>query len=694
MKNKNLFLVAIFLLSFILNGLTVYANNYRSEASLALKQLDTSKYFIAFKLPVAPHTKKQFQQIIATLNNCAQKMELNYMEKHAYMGHVLRDGKIDYARSFEEQNFYVYKLHQTHFLGNFGALGTDKAEYSYHYPMLKGYQVTIQPLKQVFTSRKNFEGIFFLETLDQEKYVTFLTLLNQDLNLAFKTHYTLNDYQITRQTELLLPSFEIDPSLKPISNYLLIFIVIALLIYFLLEWSQLRLCKLNGWSFSRSFFALASKPLAVLLLSISGDLWALYKKLNLTELLFKQLIGFLIVFCVIYLVMLTMYWVSLNNIKEHYFSTMLFLLLSAVKVLLLTTLISSFAPIGSLLIDGYNTFSHTPTTASHKYAEFFPYVIGNNPVDDESNYEDLKNIYQIADHQGALLLDDSGSSYKQPSTVPSYLVSVTLNINYLNSYPLYDVDHHKIKIDSKIKQTILIFPINKKHLVAKRLEYERKATGASQEYGIKVLYSDPKYNQGFKNIVTGKNIANEILRVITPGNLKAKSSPILNVLSGFSQDALLIPLKGTSLPQLKKKWDLILKKYNLSDNAPQMIRYDQGNIEELRRTLGNILADLLELLVLFLVVLALSFYSLLSFFKKNLTQIELKNTFGYSRLRNYYPYLAMLVFQYIVMLAFYPNQDVSKEVYLVVTSLFFVLEFFILNLFISYLESEAKKNVK
>ena len=104
-----------------------------------------------------------------------------------------------------------------------------------------------------------------------------------------------------------------------------------------------------------------------------------------------------------------------------------------------------------------------------------------------------------------------------------------------------------------------------------------------------------------------------------------------------------------------------------------MIRYDQGNIEELRRTLGNILADLLELLVLFLVVLALSFYSLLSFFKKNLTQIELKNTFGYSRLRNYYPYLAMLVFQYIVMLAFYPNQDVSKEVYLVVTSLFFVL---------------------
>lgn len=161
--------------------------------------------------------------------------------------------------------------------------------------MLKGYQVTIQPLKQVFTSRKTSKGSF-LETLDQEKYVTFLTLLNQDLNLAFKTHYTLNDYQITRQTELLLPSFEIDPSLKPISNYLLIFIVIALLIYFLLEWSQLRLCKLNGWSFSRSFLLLHQNHWLFFYSLSAVMLWALYKKLNLTELLFKQLIGFLIVF--------------------------------------------------------------------------------------------------------------------------------------------------------------------------------------------------------------------------------------------------------------------------------------------------------------------------------------------------------------------------------------------------------------
>ena len=74
-------------------------------------------------------------------------------------------GKLIMLEVLKNRIFYVYKLHQTHFLGNFGALGTDKAEYSYHYPMLKGYQVTIQPLKQVFTSRKNFRrDLFFRDT--------------------------------------------------------------------------------------------------------------------------------------------------------------------------------------------------------------------------------------------------------------------------------------------------------------------------------------------------------------------------------------------------------------------------------------------------------------------------------------------------------------------------------------------------
>ncbi|MCR1897102.1 hypothetical protein NSA02_09830 [Ligilactobacillus murinus] len=188
-------------------------------------------------------------------------------------------------------------------------------------------------------------------------------------------------------------------------------------------------------------------------------------------------------------------------------------------------------------------------------------------------------------------------------------------------------------------------------------------------------------------------MANEIIMIVTPGNIRhALTQYHLNILSGFANDSLLLPLKKTSLSQLSQQWEPILKKYNLSDNVAQLIRYDHGELEELRQGFGDLLAHFYEQLLLWLIVLALSFYSLLSFFKKNLTQIELKNMFGYSRLRNYYPYLVMLGLQYIVMLAFYPDQNIPKEVYLVVISLFFVLEFFILNLFISYLESEASRS--
>ncbi|MDE6376413.1 MAG: hypothetical protein K2L20_04550, partial [Ligilactobacillus sp.] len=98
--------------------------------------------------------------------------------------------------------------------------------------------------------------------------------------------------------------------------------------------------------------------------------------------------------------------------------------------------------------------------------------------------------------------------------------------------------------------------------------------------------------------------------------------------------------------------------------------------------------------LLLLTIISLSFYCLLSFFNKNIYNIGLKNTLGYSRFRNYWPYWCFLLFQYSLTPLFYTDVYLSKTIYFTLDGLFFVLEFFILNLFISYLESEAKKNVK
>lgn len=677
MKTKNLFLSVICLFSFILSGITAYSSNYHSEVKLASQQLDTSEHFIAFKLPLVAHTKKQFRQLITIVDESAQKFGLNYMEKNVYLGYPLENGRLNYAKSISEQNFYVNNLHKTSFLGNFGALGSDNSEYTYTYPLLKGYKVTIRPLGSVFKDRKNFEGVFFLETLDLNKYNAFITLLNQHLNQSFMTHYKPRDYQITRSTELLLPFLDDELDLSPLINSLSVFILIAVLIYLLLEWRSLRLYKLNGWSFWRSFLLLTLKPLFAILFAFIYDFWVISKHLELTELLNRQGFIFFAVLVISFLMVGLMYLVSLAPTKERYFSLSLFCLLGGIKIFFLLTLITFFAPLGSLLTGNYG---HKDPELK-KYAEFFPYMIGGNVVDDRNNATELKKIYQIADSQGALLLNDSGSSYKQPNTVARELTSVIINTNYLKLYPLRDVHNKKIIPDPVSKKLVLVFPDTPKDLVTKRLKYEQRNDPIAQKYGIKVFYSNPRSNQNFKNIVTGKNMANEIIMIVTPGNIAHGLTQYhLNILSGFANDSLLLPLKKTSLGQLSQQWEPILKKYNLSDNVAQLIRYDHGELEELRQGFGDLLAHFYEQLLLWLIVLALSFYSLLSFFKKNLTQIELKNMFGYSRLRNYYPYLVMLGLQYIVMLAFYPDQNIPKEVYLVVISLFFVLEFFIRSL--------------
>ncbi len=157
-------------------------------------------------------------------------------------------------------------------------------------------------------------------------------------------------------------------------------------------------------------------------------------------------------------------------------------------------------------------------------------MIGGNVVDDRNNATELEKIYQIADSQGALLLNDSWSSYKQPNTVARELTSVTINTNYLKRYPLRDVHNKKIIPDLASKKLVLVFPDTPKDLVTKRLKYEQKNDPIAQKYGIKVFYSNPRSNQSFKNIVTGKNMANEIIMIVTPGT----SSTLLRNITSIS----------------------------------------------------------------------------------------------------------------------------------------------------------------
>lgn len=692
MKHKALFLTIIFLFTLVLDLITLNQHNAVISERLIMQQLDTSRYFLPFKLPFTPHSHKQFKEFLTILNACAKKEQLNYMEKHVRRAYPHKNGKLDYAHYIHQQKFYVYDLSSTEFLRNFSDFGTSKTKYHYTYPALASYQVTVEPISRALHSDANFEGIFFLETLDQNKFEHFITAVNQSVKRKFKTYYSYDAYIPTAYTELLLPDFGTDFDSVALINYLVLFLLVSLLLYFILQQSNISLYKLNGWSFGRTFTSLALAPLGLILLATSsGDILAILQGFKLTNLPLKQLLVFFIMLLLALFTLALMYTISLNRVKEKIFNNTTFWLLGVTKLFLLTTVIFSLAPLGQLLFSSYN-FVTSRHLALSNYAEFFPLLDGSNRSEIPFSQDEMQ-VYRQADQRGALYINDSNSSYIQPKDVSRAITAVELNLNYLKLHPIRDFHGKKIQISSHERRAVLIVPRTKKHFLPAILKYQREISNIARKNGILVIYSDPKYNRHLINVTSKRNIANEIIRVITPETLK-NPKLILNMLTGSTDDPLLLPLSGP-IAKMDKYWQRVLQKYNLSDNFPQLIRYDKADLEELKLSLGNVISELLSQLLLLAIVFMISFYSMLSFFTKKFYVIGLKNALGYSRLRNYWRYWALMTLQYVLaaLFSFEPELHIAKVVYFILVGLCAVLEIILLDHFINYLERKAIQNV-
>ena len=390
-----------------------------------------------------------------------------------------------------------------------------------------------------------------------------------------------------------------------------------------------------------------------------------------------------------------MYTISLDRVKEKIFNNTTFWLLGVTKLFLLTTVIFSLAPLGQLLFSSYN-FVTSRHLALSNYAEFFPLLDGSNRSEIPFSQDEMQ-VYRQADQRGALYINDSNSSYVQPKDVSRAITAVELNLNYLKLHPIRDLHGKKIQISSHERRAVLIVPRTKKHFLPAILKYQREISNIARKNGILVIYSDPKYNRHLIDVISKKYIANEIIRVFTPNNIgdfQGKDATVLNVLSGFEEDSLLLPL-NSPLAKMNNYWQHILRQQNLNDNLPQLIRYDKADLEELKLSLGNVISELLSQLLLLAIVFMISFYSMLSFFTKKFYVIGLKNALGYSRLRNYWRYWALMTLQYVLaaLFSFEPELHIAKVVYFILVGLCAVLEIILLNHFINYLERKAIQNV-
>ncbi len=654
---------------------------------MAKQQIDPSNRFLAFKIPYTPQNKGEFKKIITILNETAKESNLNYMAKYSYSGYALKDDKPIYSKELKKQHFFVYDIYKTNFLANFGDLGVQRSNYHYTYPLIKNYTVDVTPIEDIFSSNKYVECIFFLETLDPITYDSFIAEVDQKVNATFNTDYSPHDYSLTDTLELLEPFFNDDPNLTAVINYLELFILISLVLYFVLHKRLITIYKLNGLSLWYLFKNLAWQPLTVILSAyLINDLLS-YILYSLSPNWLTQIIQFGIAILLAFATISIMYVTSLNINLEKNFEKLTFGIMCTVKLLLLTILITSLSPLGNLILNGYSNLDKSNSNL-HDFAMFYPAVIGSNSPT-STDYIAENKIFSEADKQNGIFFDNGVSSYIQPPTTDQAERNIIVNYNYLIRTPLKDIHNNAIRLDPLNKKLTLIIPITLKVLTPKAIAYHQKNSDQAQKYGVDVIYSEPKYNQNFKDPLTGRKISNEIIQVVNPSFIQ---QDLYNILDDKPNGLYLsIP---DSLTSLKRSWYPRMKELHLSDNFPQLIRGDQLSQEKLRLYLGNFFAQLTMQLTLLGAMITVSFYSLLSFFKKNIYSIGVKNAFGYSRFKNYRTYWLLMGLQYSVAGILSTRSTVGFLTYLILVAVFATIEILIMNRIISYLERNAVKYVK
>ncbi|MCL8204136.1 hypothetical protein N4562_08690 [Ligilactobacillus agilis] len=636
-------LLGLIVLMSMLTGLTsFYLNQYQQQVQLATQQQDLSKHFTALRLPadllINSATKQRL--IFSALNKSASKYHLNYLEKCADVGYSYDWLGLKPTSNYHNHyTFYVHHLATSMITGNFGDLGTQKDYYRYTYPYLKGYQVTLKPLNEAKPLRAQYEGIYFVETRNQARYDAFLADFNQQINRKFKKHYASGDYQPRDEEQLLIPHFYFSDTLASINDYLLLFSLLALVIYYFLEQASVKLYKLNGYSLPLTVITVMKVPgllltvttgLSLTVLLVAGGVAESFIVLNI---FFWQLLVSLGTITVLYIV-------SLDELKEKLLEIGSFLGLFSLKFLVVALSFVSLFNIAEATISGFKSVQ--VNQVKKDYLCFYPLQVGRNPVGDVDNYlRGGKRLYYLAAKEKILYIDSGAASYKQPADVARAKTSVTMNNYYLDAYPLKDIHGHKITVKPSENRLVILLPKDRRNQERAALTYIKKYVQASNK-PLKVIYTDPKYNQSSYDALNQRAMDDEIVYVVTSKSL----TTYLNILNGSPRDGLMIPLEGSE-KALRQKWLKRMKEVNLEDNFPQLIRYSQADRAEFRQELTDLGEHVVENLFYLLTLILLSGYSLGSYLKLFAREIRLKRSYGYSRFKAYQSYWLLLLGQYL-----------------------------------------------
>lgn len=291
-----------------------------------------------------------------------------------------------------------------------------------------------------------------------------------------------------------------------------------------------------------------------------------------------------------------------------------------------------------------------------------PYVV-NQPDDimmQSSYWENQKNIYTDFSNDGGILCDFTEYSpgvreIRESETTYEYERNrVKVNPNYLEKYPVYDIDNNRIKIDESEEGFVFLIPEKYKpdeNEILEIIKFQRSDGNNvyDESKGIKFIWI--KNSQKLFSMLVevnpeeGNLVEDSIIEVVTNSNGNDFSYMCMLGISG-NPYKIKVPESENPKEYIKS----VLKKYGYSNYVSEVVKVNDGilgessNIKDVLKSLAITVGTLGTIIIMII------FQGVYNFFEQSKQKIIIRQLSGYRWIDKYKEYLLLSAFSWFIII--------------------------------------------
>ncbi len=608
-----LFPIISFMIFFYVRGMT--------QERIIADSYSLPEYYQPFDLPRTIQDDRQnFSRNLSILLETAEEEQLNVLFRETNGTYKVTNGKVDPSVDLVVTDFYSNSPDLRTLLNQPSAKHLSTQHYTINYATFNNYPTTELPSFK--------EATKFVESQNTEQVSVFIERLMTKYNELYQSSFTRQDFQYTD-----LPETIMSLDFRPVRN-----LIITSLIFFLLFTAlwlfdnarKLSILRLNGLSCGRILYKVLLKQLLFLFALCC------FAQLNFDPSIFLSSMGYQAAFfavsmvsslCVVYFLCATSFTEKLN--RKSYARTFIFSLY-LFKTIAFVWCLASVLIVVELV--NLSLFPSTYPEEFSEYAVFYNTYTGKNgheviSVENNVLSPQQDRLYQYLEENGMLLIGTI-SYFMEEEEINR---SISVNVNYLQKYPIISVTGQKITISPEETQRVFLVP--------ERLEDQFQEI--KEEY-LRGYFLDEsqadfyfiKSKQKIPTFYPDEEIIHypSVIEVQTRNNTKGNLRQVITGAGYF--DPVKVPITQ-SVEETFEPIKKVLKENYLLDNYPVLTPLSEIKKVDLQRQIGEIKRHSMEILFAVYLLLTMIAYLVLISMKIKKQKYTIWRLNGISMIKTY-----------------------------------------------------------